>query len=42
METQGLDNIWHSGAWIGNGFHEDGFVSGKEVATKINSKSSKL
>ena len=42
METQGLDNIWHSGAWTGNGFHEDGFVSGKKVAAKINSKTNKL
>ena len=42
MEIQGVDNIWHSGAWTGNGFHEDGFVSGKKVAAKINSKTNKL
>mgnify|MGYP003338342748 FL=1 len=38
LKIQGLDNIWHSGAWTGNGFHEDGFVSGKKVAAAINDK----
>ena len=35
---QGLDNFWYCGAWTGNGFHEDGFKSGKSIAEKINSK----
>ena len=38
LKIQGQDHIWHSGAWTGNGFHEDGFVSGKKVATAINDK----
>ena len=38
LKIQGLDHIWHSGAWTGNGFHEDGFISGKKVAVAINDK----
>ena len=33
----GLNRCWFAGAWMGNGFHEDGVVSGKNVATAINS-----
>lgn len=32
---QGTNEIWHAGAWLGNGFHESGFQSGKTVAKKI-------
>ena len=32
---QGTNEIWHTGAWLGNGFHESGFQSGKTVAKKI-------
>ncbi len=30
-KIQGRDNIWFTGAWLGNGFHEDGIVSALEV-----------
>ena len=36
QKFQGTNNIWYCGAWTGNGFHEDGFVSGKKVAEKID------
>ncbi len=29
--SQGKNNIWFAGAWLGNGFHEDGVVSALEV-----------
>jgi predicted NAD/FAD-binding protein len=32
----GLNNTWFAGAYLGNGFHEDGVVSGRQVATLIN------
>lgn len=35
---QGDDNFWFAGSWLGYGFHEDGFVAGKEVAEMINKK----
>ena len=28
---QGKNNIWFAGAWLGNGFHEDGVVSALDV-----------
>lgn len=31
----GADHTWFCGAWLGNGFHEDGFQSGLEVAQAI-------
>ena len=37
-QTQGENNLWFAGAWMGYGFHEDGFCSGKLVAEKINNK----
>ncbi len=30
-EFQGNGNVWFAGAWLGNGFHEDGVVSALEV-----------
>ena len=30
-EFQGNGNAWFAGAWLGNGFHEDGVVSALEV-----------
>ena len=30
-KMQGKGNIWFTGAWLGNGFHEDGIVSALEV-----------
>lgn len=32
---QGFNNTWYCGAWCGYGFHEDGLVSGVEIARKI-------
>jgi predicted NAD/FAD-binding protein len=35
-ELNGQNRLWFSGAYLGNGFHEDGVQSGKTVAAKIN------
>ena len=35
-KIQGMNNYWFGGAWMGNGFHEDGFTSGKIIADEIN------
>jgi predicted NAD/FAD-binding protein len=35
---QGDKGFWYCGAWTGHGFHEDGFVSGKKIATEINKR----
>ena len=32
----GLNRSWFAGAYLGNGFHEDGVVSGRKVASAIN------
>ena len=32
----GLNRSWYAGAYLGNGFHEDGVVSGKKAAEAIN------
>jgi len=32
----GANRTWFAGAWLGNGFHEDGVVSGRRVAEAIN------
>lgn len=32
----GLNRSWFAGAYLGNGFHEDGVVSGRRVADAIN------
>jgi predicted NAD/FAD-binding protein len=34
---QGVRNTWFCGAWTRYGFHEDGLVSGLEVATRLGS-----
>ena len=35
QNIQGESKIWIAGAWMGNGFHESGFQSGRQVAEKI-------
>lgn len=35
-QCNGTNRSWFAGAWLGNGFHEDGVVSGRRVATAIN------
>ena len=35
-KMQGKNNIFYAGAYLGYGFHEDGFESGARVSTKIN------
>jgi len=35
-KINGNNNTWFAGAWLGNGFHEDGVVSGRQVAACIN------
>lgn len=32
----GLNRTWFAGAWLGNGFHEDGVLSARRVADAIN------
>ena len=34
-EINGRNRSWFAGAWLGNGFHEDGVVSGRRVAEAI-------
>ena len=35
-EHQGTFNFWYAGAWLGNGFHEDGFSAGMGIAKAFN------
>jgi predicted NAD/FAD-binding protein len=32
---QGRGGVWHAGAWLGYGFHEDGLKSGLRVAASL-------
>lgn len=32
---QGEDGLWHAGAWLGSGFHEDGLRAGLDVARAL-------
>jgi predicted NAD/FAD-binding protein len=34
-KIQGRGGVWHAGAWLGYGFHEDGLVSGLKVAAAL-------
>ena len=36
-KIQGANGIWYTGAWLGNGFHEDGFSSAINISNKFNS-----
>ena len=36
-KIQGNNGIWYTGSWLGNGFHEDGFLSAINVSNKFNS-----
>jgi predicted NAD/FAD-binding protein len=39
LETiQGKGNIWHAGAWMRYGFHEDGIIAGLKIAEKFGCK----
>ncbi len=35
-QINGTNKTWFAGAYLGNGFHEDGVVSGRNVASAIN------
>ena len=35
-QINGRKNTWFAGAYLGNGFHEDGVLSGRKVARSIN------
>ncbi len=32
---QGLERTWYAGAWMGHGFHEDGFSAGERAARSL-------
>lgn len=36
VQLNGLNRTWFAGAYLGNGFHEDGVVSGRRVAEGIS------
>ena len=41
-DFNGLNRTWFAGAYLGNGFHEDGVVSGRRVADAINRMTASL
>lgn len=34
-DIQGRGGVWHAGAWLGYGFHEDGLTAGLRVAQRL-------
>ena len=36
VEMNGTNNTWFCGAWMKNGFHEDGLSSAVDVVTALN------
>jgi predicted NAD/FAD-binding protein len=36
--TNGRNQTWYCGAWMQNGFHEDGLASAAEVASQLNAR----
>lgn len=38
--VQGRGGVWHAGAWLGWGFHEDGLRAGLRVATALGARPS--
>lgn len=35
-KLQGKNGVWFTGAWLGNGFHEDGFSSAVNISKRFN------
>jgi predicted NAD/FAD-binding protein len=40
-QMNGTNHTWFCGAWMKNGFHEDGYSSAVDVATALNATSAK-
>ena len=41
-QLQGQQHTWYAGAWMGYGFHEDGFKAGRDTAQTLLAKSRML
>ncbi|MGE0828330.1 MAG: NAD(P)/FAD-dependent oxidoreductase [Hyphomonadaceae bacterium] len=38
QSLQGANRAWFAGAWLGNGFHEDGLTSGLDAACRLGAR----